>query len=350
MSRRAIVAVLLVLAWAGAVRPADPPADSAPAVDEETARAYNELSRRMARQLDRMTEQVLRRYELDDEQKPDAEKMIRQYGGAFLQTHGRELFGLMERGRAVGELMRQEGITFQDLPVDLRQDLMDRALTLMEGMEKQVLDFGESFTEILDDDQQAMFVKDRERMESQFRKARLTMRLMGGRSRRADAASGRPDAAATQAAGPRPPRRALTLGAWDAYVQRFIRRHQLDEVQKVKALDLLKQYKAKAQRGWAAPATRPASAPATRPTSRPTTGSATRPARMSLPEFRSRVATLKRRAAPVGKHFEQLKAALETIPSPVQRKLAAEADARDAAARRPRAPTTRPEPRRSDGR
>jgi len=353
MSRRVIVAVLL-LAWTAGVRAADPPADPEPTVDEAAAKAYEEFTRRMAGQLARVSERLTRRYKLDDEQKADATKMIRGYGDAFLQTHGRELFGLMQRGRAIGELMREEGVTWQDMPADLRGDLLDRALTLMDKMQKQVLDFGESFTEILDDDQQAMFVKDRERMESQFRKARLTMRLMGGRSRRDAAATGA-GASTTRPAGASFRRPGLTLGPWDAYVQRFIRRHRLDEVQKVKALDLLKEYKAKARRGWAASATRPASAPATRPTSRPTTrpttGPATGAARMSLTDFRSRLAAVKRRRAPVGKLFEQLKAALETIPTPVQRKLAADADAADAAARRPKAaPTPRPAPRRSDGR
>ena len=108
-----------------------------------------------------------------------------------------------------------------------------------------------------------------------------------------------------QAAGPR-------VGDWEAYVRDFIQKHRLDEVQKLQAMDLLTKYKAVAAAAAKTPAT-------SQPASRPQREDG------SMKAFRSRLESIRLRREQGRKQFEQLKAELEKIPTPVQRKLAVDA-------------------------
>jgi hypothetical protein len=120
---------------------------------------------------------------------------------------------------------------------------------------------------------------------------------------------------------------ASTLDRWERYLQSFIRRYRLDEVQKVQATDLLKEFKAKAERlpGAATqPAQRDASLAATTlpAEGQPASGTTTQPG--SPGRFRQRLAELTEQRRAVSDLFEAFKVELEKIPTPVQRKLAEE--------------------------
>jgi len=98
----------------------------------------------------------------------------------------------------------------------------------------------------------------------------------------------------------------------------------------IQAMDLLEEYRGKAEQLARRPRSRPASATTSRPATRPTTAPASRPTsrpaggRLSAGEFRRRIDRVKKRRRSRHELFEQLKAELDRIPTRVQRKLSSQ--------------------------
>jgi hypothetical protein len=215
-------------------------------------------------------------------------------------------------------------MTWQEMPLDVKRDLAGRALRLIDAVAKELGDFSSAFADGLDPEQKKILATDRRRMEFGFRMARFQMRLASGWAKPEDRP--KPPAEDERGAGPdrpegrrprdrrrRPPARPAgpRLDHWERYVRDFIQQHRLDAIQRLQAMDLLAKYKAKAVAA--------AKPPTTQPTSRPGGEDS------SLKAFRRRLESIRLRREKDRKLFEQLKAELEKIPTPVQRKLAAEA-------------------------
>ena len=301
--------------------------------DEETASQHEEFRERIAEGTERIIERIASRYNLREVQRKNARLLVEEHAEAFLDRHAQEMFDMMQRGRALGRFMRESETSWQDVPLDVKHDLAERALTLMGAVQKGMTGFSAALEKELDGDQLEILDRDRRRMRWGFRMARFQVRYMAGW--------------AGEEERPEPPedwdeqrhgrwadrrRRSAIIGRaqmdrWEEYVRTFIKRHRLDEVQKVQAMDLLAKYQVKAAvllagRAASGPASRPTSAPATQPA---------RPKR-SLADFRKRLDKLKTRRELINGIFSELKAELDKIPTPVQRKLAAESAPTSAAA------------------
>ncbi len=299
------------------------PADGS-TVDERTAQAYEQFRQRVLRRFQRAAERMEKRYELDDRQRQLLRQVLRRSAQRFLRRHGREAFALMARGRALGELLRQERVGWEELPEEVKRDLAERALPLLGWMERESAAIADSLADELDQQQRRRLAEDRARMAGQLRAARLRVEVLAGRAPPPGAEVVQPKAPASRP-GRRRARHARPRGLdrWEAYVRQFIRRHRLDEVQKLQAMELLAKYKAKARVLSRAAASRPASRPATGPASRAVSSAASRPgARLSMADFRRRLEELRRRRRLLRELFERLKAELDKIPTPVQRQLA----------------------------
>lgn len=308
---------------AAAVVGQETPPDAEPdeTVDEQTAKQYDQFRQGMSKQVDRFVERQAARYKLREAQKKNARALANKHGELFLKRQGRQVFDLMQRGRALQQLMRDSGVSWQELPLDLKRDLAGRALRLLDGVSKELGDFSSAFAKDLDPEQRKMLEADRRKMEFGFRMARFQMKLMSGQAKPEDRPTppdegepvegpDRPDGRRGRDGRRRPPVQAAgpRVGEWEAYVLDFIQKHRLDEVQKLQAMDLLTKYKTAA-------AKRPASLPASRPAGDDG----------SMKAFRGRLESIRLRRGRGRKLFEQLKAELEKIPTPVQRKLAVDA-------------------------
>ena len=321
----ALAAAGWVIALAVAARGDEQPADAPPSVAGETAEAYDEFAKWVRQRTDDALKGMTRRYTLDAEQQAAAREAFDRQRAAFMNENGPKVFDLYQRGKALGEMMRRERMAWPEIPVEIRQDLARRALPLMDAMEKHVLAAGGAVSETLSDEQRERLSADTQRMERQLGVARLQIRAVSGQW-----TDGPPQPATAPAAVVQAP--AANLDAWARYVQRFIQRHRLDEVQKVRATDLLADYRARAEKLAAGPKGEPATRPAEQATTGPTqpAGQAatapTQPAdAMATPDaFRARLEEIQTRRLPYNQLFEQLKAELDKIPSEVQRKLAEE--------------------------
>jgi len=317
----ALAGLMLAAAVVGQETPPDSEPDET--VDEQTAKQYDQFRQEMSKQVDRFFERQVVRYKLREAQKKNARVLADKHGEQFLKRHGRQVFDLMQRGRALQQLTRDSGLTWQEMPLDLKRDLAGRALRVIDGVAKELGDFSSAFAEDLDPEQRKMLEADRRKMEFGFRMARFQMKLVSGQARPEDRPRSpdegepgegpdRPDGRRGRDRRRRPPVQAAgpRVGDWEAYVRDFIQKHRLDEVQKLQAMDLLTKYKAAA-----ATPKRPASQPASRPPREDG----------SMKAFRGRLESIRLRREQGRKLFEQLKAELEKIPTPVQRKLAVDA-------------------------
>ena len=318
----ALAGLLLAAAVVGQETPPDAEPDET--ADEKTAKQYDQFRKMVARQADRFFERLVVRYKLREAQKKNAWALTDKHGELFFKRHGRDVFDLIQRGRALRQLARESGMTWQEMPLDVKRDLAGRALRLIDAVAKELGDFSSAFAEGLDPEQKKILATDRRRMEFGFRMARFQMRLMSGQARPEERPTppdegepgegpDRPDGRRPRDRRRRPPARPAgpRLGHWERYVRDFIQKHRLDAIQKLQAMDLLAKYKAKAVAAAKRPTTQPASRPGREDT--------------SLKAFRSRLESIRLRREKDRKLFEQLKAELEKIPTPVQRKLAAEA-------------------------
>lgn len=318
----------VVLALPAGLRGQPPPAGAA-TVDEETADKYNDFCDQVSERFERAAAELTSRYGLDEDQQETVREMIAQSREAFLRQHGREAFDLFQRGRAVGQYMRQEKVGWQELPADIREDLVAGVLPLLDVFVKQATGLADALAQVLDDKQREQLSGDRRRMESQFQFARASLQAMSGRA--PFPPGGRPGATTGQART-QPAGRAFAAqptDEWERYVREFVRRHRLDEVQKLRALDLLKKYRALANEPLRRQAeTQPATRPASQPTTRPAGGEA-------LGGLRRRLAGLRKQRLLLRELFEQLKAELDKIPTAAQRQLAEEERRKSAAETRP---------------
>ena len=140
---------------AAAVVGQETPPDAKPdeTVDEQTAKQHDQFRQGMSKQVDRFFERLAVRYKLREAQKKNARALVDKHGELFLKSHGREIFDLMQRGRALQQLTRESGITWQEVPLDLKRDLAGRALRLLDGVSKELGDFSSAFAEDLDPDE-----------------------------------------------------------------------------------------------------------------------------------------------------------------------------------------------------
>lgn len=315
---RRVLPAMLILGLALGAWAASQPVEGAPTVDEETARRFNDFRRSLSKRLERTVDEIAKRYDLREEQKERVRQLTNEFAGAFFKQHAQDTFDLFQRMRALRGFMREERLGWREVPQDIKQDLAERALPMIDAVQKQMAGFAEALDKSLDPEQRGRLRRDRQRMEIGFRMARVQVQIMSGKGvvgegplpgpgRRGAPRPGRqPQNSPAGFAGPR-------LDRWERYVVWFVQRYRLDEIQKLQAKDLLKKYKAKAARA----AHEPAKLPATQPASK-----------RSVQDFQKRLARLRRQRRPIRRLFEQLKAELEKIPTPVQRKLAEDAAAK----------------------
>ena len=291
-------------------------------VDEETAKEYNEFRERMEKGAGRMADVIAERYKLRDAQKANVKILVADHADAFIERNAGKMFDLMQRGKAMWELMQETEMSLSDVPLDIRRELGGAALELMDDVQVELNGFIEKFKKELDADQKATLAKELMRMRWGMQMARFQVKVMSGDADPEDAPAppdgedapgqGERRRGATSVRGPR-------LSNWDYYVKTFIRRHRLDEVQKRKALALLAEYKTKVERlPTSQPTSQPMKIAATGPTSRPEAQP------RSMKEFRSRIDEIRSSRKGITDIFTQLKAELDKIPTPAQRKLAEE--------------------------
>ena len=316
---RRVLAAMLILALALEVRAASQPVKGEPTVDEETARRYNDFRQGLSKRLEGTVNEIAKRYDLREEQKERVRQLTDEFAGAFFKQHAQDTFDLFQRMQALRGFMREEQLGWREVPHDIKQDLAERALPMIDAAQKQMAGFAEAFGKSLDPEQRGQLRRDRRRMEMGFRMARVQARIISGKG----VVGEDPLPGPGRRVAPRPGRQpqkspagfaGAGLDRWERYVDSFVQRYWLDEIQKLQAKELLKKYKAKAARA----AHEPAELPATQPG-----------AKRSVQDFRKHLARLRRQRRPIRRLFEQLKAELEKIPTPVQRKLAEEAAAKD---------------------
>ena len=308
---RHIPLLVMMPAMAAGLWASTPPAE--PTVDEETAKAFNEFRQQVDKHVERMATRISRRYKLRDEQQEWAHRLISKSAEAFFEDHGQRVFDLAQRGKALREFVKEDHLGWDEVPPDIKQDLAERALPLIDAAEKRMAVFAKSFGESLDPEQQRQFERDQKAMKLGMKVARVRVRMMAGR-----APLGRDDSVPPGSSGRGERREAVrtppaglarsSMDRWETYVNWFVEQYRLDEVQKLRAMDLLSKYKAKAAR-LARKAERQ---PATQPSRTD----------QSMQGFRRRLERLRKRRRPVRELFQQLKAELEKIPTAVQRKLA----------------------------
>ncbi|HUS47308.1 MAG TPA: hypothetical protein VM098_04275 [Phycisphaerae bacterium] len=317
---RHIPLLVMMPAIAAGLWASSPPAE--PTVDEETAKAFNEFRQEVDKHVERMATRISRRYKLRDEQQEWAHRLISKSAEDFLEDHGQRVFDLVQRGNALREFVKEDQLGWDEVPPDIKQDLAERALPLIDAAEKRMTVFAKSFGESLDPEQQQQFERDQKAMKLGMKVARMRVRMMAGR-----APLGRDDSVPPGSSGRGEQREvartrpadlaASSMDRWERYVNWFVEQYRLDEVQKLRAMDLLSKYKAKAARLARKTERQPATQPATQPSRTD----------QSMQGFRQRLERLRERRRPVGELFQQLKAELEKIPTAVQRKLAEESRA-----------------------
>lgn len=342
-----ILACLALLAGPSWAQPAEPvPADEGGGAElteeQKQAEAYNKFLEEINRISGTLPDEMKKVLELSDEQTRKVAEHVRNHLGQFMEAHGQETFDLVQKGQALAKYARENNIKQQDIDPEVMRDLADAALPLIEAVQEQTKSWVDHVNGELDARQQALLAREQLKLETGIRAARMQIRKIAGREAEEDSASpgGAGGAPGGNSAGPgnmgasRQARLARanedTRKGWQRYVDRFCLKYSLDEVQKVRAYDVLRihlnkldQLRKDAEAARLAalatmPATMPASAPAgvTRPV-------ATRPSRMTMGEFRTR---LKKDPAadPSGVLFEHMVKELDVIPTLAQRKLADE--------------------------
>jgi hypothetical protein len=338
-------AVLMVWAWAPAqdagsapgAAPATttpPPAAAPAATEDDPAKQYNDFVDKIHSQLDRTMATLTKQYTLTNEQQKVARQLVSDSTDAFLKDHGQEVFDIIQRGQELGKAMKANGMTIADLPEDIRRDMAERALPLIGLAEKTLNDFADNFAKNLDETQLATLAAQRQKFTLGLQMAKAQVAVLssqndaGAGAAGAGAAAGGPGAFGGPAGGRGmfgggPGAAAAGAGAtirtdmFERYANDAIKRYHLDEVQKNTVLDVLKQYKDKAQALAAeTPASAPTSAPA--PTSLP--------AKATLDQFKTRLAMVKGSGNQKAQTdlFAQFRAEIDKVPSEVQRKMAQE--------------------------
>lgn len=337
------VVLLLAPLYAVAQQPGEPAT-----VDEQTAEAYNKFTQLVQKQMDRACDQFIKRYQVPEERQAAVRELAKRNTDEFLRQNGQGAHEVYQRVQAVGEAMKEARGDWRQLPVEIRQDLAGRVLPMMDSVRQSFNNFGENVADQLDEEQKARLADDRRKMELGFTLAKVRVRVLGGLASPEEAAQAAQPAGAARPgeeapsgagqgadrpAGPLRLRAASAAETWEKYVRRFIERYKLDEIQKLQAMDLLAKYKTKAEALDKEPQSQPAVA-ADAPASQPSV--------QSMDDFRRRLEVVKLRNKPVNDLFEQLKAELEKIPSPVQRRLAEEATDGQRPADSPAPPAQRP--------
>lgn len=337
----ACLALLAGPSWAQPA-PADEGGGAELTEEQKQAQAYNEFLEEINRQSANLPEQMTKEFELSDEQVQKVTELLRKHTGQFMDLHGRETFDLSQKVKALAKYAAESGMRQEDVDPELMRDLADAALPLLDAFQEQVKSWANDVNGELDQRQQALLAREQMKLETGIRAGRMQIRKIAGREAEEDSASpgGAGGAPGGDSASPgntgtsRQARLARasedTRKGWQRYVDRFCLKYSLDEVQKVRAYDVLRvhlnkldQLRKDAEAARLAvlattPATMPASAPAgaTQPV-------ATKPSRMTMGEFRTR---LKKDPAadPSGVLFEHMVKELDVIPTLAQRKLADE--------------------------
>jgi len=282
-------------------------------VDIEEAENFDQFRDAILKRMDEITEGIARMYELGDEQKGETREIVDRHIKEYLATQGPKLFDLFQRGKALGEFMKEERIGWEELPQDLKSQLLDQAIPMMEDVQKRLRRFSDDFAVTLDEQQLEKLSEQRRKMESNF--------AMGLAAARAIRAGKEPPPPTGPDGKPRPRRRRRPRGdkgridRWQRYVKDFIERHKLDEIQKLQAGSMLEKWKGKLRELRTRQAAMSASVATTQPTTQPAE---------SAEEFSKRLEGVRQRAGGAGKLFERLKKDLDRIPTPVQKQLAEE--------------------------
>ena len=296
------------------------PADPNVPVDAEYGQAYNQFRDEIDKHLPDLVRELTRRYELSDQQAQQVTQKLQDRVNDFMKDNGQQVFDLVQKGRALGEYMRQNNMRFQDVDADVVQDLARQVLPLFEAYTKQAQTFADDVATDLDGRQKALLARDRQQVEITMRVVRSQVRQFAGVADKSDEAT----VAAIGFGG----RRGATSGPadeaarWKLYVDTFCHDYALDAVQQQRANTILAGYLVKLEAARKAAATsQPATAPANReaavaatqpaiaagqPTTRPASG--LRPA-----DFRTR---LEQSKPPVAKElFDQMVKELNAIPT-----------------------------------
>lgn len=292
-------------------------------VDEATAKAYEQLKEQAQKGVERIAKGLNDRYQLTDDQQQKVKDLVKSHVDLFIKDNGRQLVEMMQRQKAMMEFVHDNGLSQNDIPDDIKQDLGRRALELMDTAQKHMESFGDDVEQELTDEQKEKFTEDRKGLRALMKFQKIQVRSMAGlpaEDGEKTPASGPAKRPASEPAGggtsgggaaPKPSAVAVNVDAWEAFVKRFIDRYKLDEVQKVQAMDLLTKYKDQAEKLRQQPDSQPASQPSTLPA-----GGG------DMDAFRNRLAATARQRKPYADLFEQLKAELDKIPTPSQRQLA----------------------------
>jgi hypothetical protein len=282
---------------------------------------------------------MVKRYGLDEQQAAGVRELASQLTEAFLKENGPRALDLVERMQAVARFMREGQVSWQEVPEDIKQDLGERALPLLDALQRDLRRFSDGLAKSLDPEQQELLEQDRRQMEGAFGLVRAQALALTGRppeegpvppgTEGQPAGEGPPRPGQPGGTGPGAVRAGVPSDQPERYVLRFIQRYRLDEVQKLRAMDLLAEYKAKAEKLSLSAATLPA---ATQPLQPPP---ATAPTSQSAEDLRRRLGQLQQRRRAIGELFEQLKRQLDAIPTPVQRQLAGEEPTLPAGSSRP---------------
>ena len=296
----------------GQSREGPPPGRRARTVDIEEAENFDQFRDAILKRTDKMTDGIAKMYELGDEQKGEAREIVDRHVKEYLANQGPKLFDLFKRGKALGEFMKEERIGWEELPRDLKQQLLDQAIPLMEDVQKRLRRFSDDFAATLDEKQLEKLSEERRKMESNF--------AMGLAAARAIRAGKDPPEPTGPDGHPRPRRRPRRprgdkgrVDRWERYVKMFIERHKLDEIQKLQAESMLEKWKGKLRELRARQADVSASVATSQPTTRPAE---------TEEDFRKRLEGVRERTGGGEELFERLKKDLDRIPTPVQKQLA----------------------------
>lgn len=314
---------------------AAPQADAQPAaelVDQRQGEAYNRFAEGFRRMVGRAGEEFQEKYELSAERAEELNELLRDQAETFLDVRGMAMFALQQKGEALRDYMRENELPWEAVDSDIRQELMEEALVLVEAVAEQYGAWADRAEEVLDGRSLALLRRDRLQAETAMRTGIMQLRVMAGKDVPQGVGVVQPPPAPA-----RPDRLTIRAGldelknAWQRYVEQFCQRHALDEVQKLRAQEVLAKHMAllaeAKSRNDAQAATQPAS---TQPTTQAGDEGGGFAARLRASGARGDAARLL---------FADMVKELEKIPTPAQRRLAQGGQAPAPAAE----PATRPQ-------
>jgi hypothetical protein len=295
-----VIAGLLAVASVAAAQESQP----APSAVSQGP-TYEQFQANIARMPQVWVTQLTTRLDLDVQQQQVALKLLRQRTDKFLQDNGQAMFDVVTRGQEMARLVGQSNGDWSVIPEDTRKQMAEKGAAMMDQVAKEASDFADQLRPVLRAEQQQKLDEDRARIQQRMDEGKAKLQALAkGEAPPEPAApvAGQADAAP---AGPAAKAQAFTGGPgnpdnWESYVRTFIASHKLDEVQKVQAMDILKKYQEKAK---ALPPVEAAPAAASGP----------------APDAAARLAAQRR---PMLALFNQMRAELDQIPTPVQKQLA----------------------------